>query len=218
MSDDHRVVTPIVSMPRRDAIVRVATVLRDHGLVFDGGIRGLHWDQELGSFSYDDEDGRDLEDLDSIDAAIDASRTWERVCLDLSGLGTSWELHASSGRTPSESSIALSFPHGLHRLASAEVPTARRLVHLLDGVRRVVGAELLVCGTDAPEPPLSLAELGTFVNRQLREHLPAALRLHTIVSTASFHAAVLERHALADYWHHLDLDGAHAMSQLPIDG
>lgn len=217
MSDDHRAAVPTLSLGRSEAITRVATTLREHGLVCDGGIRGLHWDHELQSFSYD-EDDHDRDRLPSIDAAVQASETWERVCLDFSGLSSSWELHASAGRTPSESHLSLILPHSLYKLAASEVATAKRLIHLLDDVRGVLGAQLLVCGTQVPEQGASLAELRAFVDRELQAHVPTALRLHTIVAATAIDEDLRRRHSFAEHWHRLDLSpSARAVSQLPID-
>lgn len=218
MSDDHRAAVSTASLGRSDAIIGVSTRLREHGLVFDGSIRGLHWDDELGSFSYDDEDGHDLDGLDSLDAALHASEAWEHVCLDFFGLSSSCELHVSGGRSPSESNVSLILPNSLYKLAASEVRTARRLIHVFEDVREVLGAELLVCGTQVPELGTSFAELRQFVDRELRDHVPTSLRLHTIVSSPAIDEDLRRRYALAEYWRRLELSrSARAVSQLPID-
>jgi hypothetical protein len=218
MSDDHRAVVPTVNLPRSEAIQRVATRLRDHGLVFDEDARGLHWDEELSSFSYDNEDDHDLEGLDSIDTAIAVSQTWERVCLDFRGMSSTWELHASVGTTSVECHVALIFPHSLYRLSASDIASARRLIHLLDGIREVLGAEQLVCGTETPERGLSMRELSNFIDAQIQAHRGPTPRMHTLVIEGSSYDALCRRHRIEASWHRLDISAdVRAISQLPID-
>ena len=110
-------------------------------------------------------------------------------------------------------------PHSLYKLAASEVPTAKRLIHLLEDVREVLGAQLLICGTQVPEQGMSLAELRAFVDRELHVHVPTALRLHTIVGSIAIDEDLRRRHAFAEHWHRIALStSARAMSQLPILG
>ncbi len=217
MADDHLVMLPSVALRRSEALKRVATVLVDHGFTFDGGARALHWDAELDSFAYDDEDDRDLEGLGSIEAALAVSVDWERICLDFQGISSNWELHASRGPTPDECTVALSFPHSLYRLCSAEVQTARQLLFVLNDVREVLSVEQLACGTETPTPGWSARQLDHFIQTQLQAHSGPTPTMHTLLLTRARERQLRNTLALGDAWHSFDLTTeAVALSQLRV--
>lgn len=182
MSSTHTAIYSPMPLSREEAIERVMFTLEARGAVFDGGLRGMHWDAGLNSFAYDEEEDHDLEGLLSVEAAIARSQGFELTALDLRFLHTSVEAQALTGKESRQ--VRLAFSSSLHRLAQSDATIADRWLDALVAVADALEVLQMLCGTAMEDRRYTAAELTSSLEQHLRSFTVGSLSVHSAILSA----------------------------------